>query len=139
MMDITPTLFWFVAALLIAGAEMFTGTIYLLIVALGCVVGGVCSYLSATLSIQLAACALFIIVGCFWVRRMKTSRGSASAKLMTLDEGQRVTVKTVRADGTAVVDYRGAPWTAVPEHGSLTPGVWVIARVDGNRLLLKQP
>lgn len=37
----------------------------------------------------------------------------------------------------AVVQYRGAPWIACAEEGDLTPGTWIIARVDGTRLVLR--
>ena len=37
---ISTTVLWFILALIVAGAEMFTGTVYLLAVAVACAAGG---------------------------------------------------------------------------------------------------
>ena len=56
---------------------------------------------------------------------------------MKLDRDQIVTVEAVGSDGLAVVQYRGAPWIARPGEGVLSPGIWLIDRVDGAQLILK--
>ena len=46
-------------------------------------------------------------------------------------------VVTIGGMNPIVVQYRGAPWIACAEEGDLTPGTWIIARVDGTRLVLR--
>lgn len=134
---ISTTVLWFILALIVAGAEMFTGTVYLLAVAVACAAGGVASWLDAPGAWQLAICGLVTIVGAVFARSVRHRRHPEAEKLMHLDDGQRLLVETVAADGTAHVQYRGAPWVAYAESGALTPGLWVIARVDGTRLILR--
>ena len=134
---ISTTVLWFILALIVIGAEMFTGTVYLIAVAVACAAGGVASWLGLPESWQLAICALVTIIGAVLARSVRHRRQPEAEKLMHLDDGQRLLVETVAADGTATVQYRGAPWVASAETGVLTPGFWVIARVDGTRLILR--
>lgn len=136
-MSISATVIWFVLALLVAGAEMLTGTIYLLVVAVGCAGGGLASYAGLPVSWQLAVCAVLTVAGAFLVRRFKSQPDDQAEVLMKLDRDQIVTVEAVGSDGLAVVQYRGAPWIARPGEGVLSPGIWQIDRVDGAQLILK--
>ena len=115
-MIISGTVLWFILALIVAAVEMVTGTVYLLAVTLACAAAGAASWLAHLL------------------RRRKNPQAD---RLMNLDEGERIRVESVGTGGTAVVQYRGAPWIACAEEGDLTPGTWIIARVDGTRLVLR--
>ena len=53
-----------------------------------------------------------------------------------LDKGQRVTVKEVSEDGSAIVQYRGASWKAYAQQGDLQAGVWYIDKISGPNLIL---
>lgn len=136
-MSISATVLWFVLALIVAGAEMLTGTVYLLVVAIGCAGGGLASYAGLSPSWQFAVCAVLTLTGAFLVRRFKSKPDDRAEALLKLDSDQIVTVEAVGSDGLAVVQYRGAPWIARPAEGTLSRGTWLIDRVDGAQLILK--
>ena len=133
---ISGTILWFVAALIVAGAEMFLGTIYLIAVALGAAAGGAASFFGASLEAQIALCALVIVAAAFLIRRLPAARADRAGELQRLDEGNLVRVESVGSDGLAVVQYRGAPWIARPGKEAIRPGLWTIERVDGVQLVL---
>ena len=61
----------------------------------------------------------------------------AAARSVNLDVGETVQIDSWAPDGTAVVKYRGASWTAVHRKG-ITPstGPHQVAELIGNRLLV---
>ena len=134
---ISGTVIWFILALIVAGVEMVTGTVYMLAVAVGCAAAGAASWCGIPASWQFAACAVVTFVGCALARLLRRKKNPEADRLMRLDEGERIRVESVGTGGNAVVQYRGAPWIACAEKGELTPGIWVIARVDGTRLILR--
>lgn len=115
---------------------MMTGSVYLLAVAAAAAFAGLAAKFGLSLSWQLAVCALFTVLGALLVRMRYRPKADATSKLMTLDAGQRFTVAEVAKDGTAIIQYRGAPWTARAKTGRLQPGIWQIVKVDGNSLIL---
>lgn len=138
---LSATVLWFVAALVMAGVEMFVGTIYLIAVAIGAAAGGAVSFFGGSLAVQFAVCAVVIVVLSVLIRRMRAARtGNADSadRLQRIDEGNLVRVESVGSDGLAVVQYRGAPWIARPGGEALRPGFWTIERVDGVQLVLGQ-
>ena len=117
-MFISGTVLWFILALIVAAVEMVTGTVYLL-------------------AGTFAVCALVTVIGCALAHLLRRRKNPQADRLMNLDEGERIRVESVGTGGTAVVQYRGAPWIACAEEGDLTQGTWIIARVDGTRLVLR--
>lgn len=136
-MFISGTVLWFILALIVAAVEMVTGTVYLLAVMLACAAAGAAGWLGLDASWQFAVCALVTVAGCALAHLLRRRRHPEADKLMHLDEGERIRVEAVGTGGTAVVQYRGAPWIACAEEGELSPGLWIIARVDGTRLILR--
>ena len=132
-MIISGTVLWFILALIVAAVEMVTGTVYLLAVTLACAA----SWLGLSASWQFAVCALVTVIGRALAHLLRRRKNPQADRLMNLDEGERIRVESVGTGGTAVVQYRGAPWIACAEEGDLTPGTWIIARVDGTRLVLR--
>ena len=127
-MFISGTVLWFILALIVAAVEMVTGTVYLLAVTLACAAAGAASWLGLSASWQFAVCALVTVIGCALAHLLRRRKNP---------QGERIRVESVGTGGTAVVQYRGAPWIACAEEGDLTPGTWIIARVDGTRLVLR--
>ena len=137
---ISGTILWFVAALIVAGAEMVLGTSYLIAVALGAAAGGAASFFGASLEAQIALCALVIVAAAFLFRRLRAARAGEAdraGELQRLDEGKLVRVEAVGADGLAVVQDRGAPWIARPGKKAIRHGHWTLERDDGVQLELR--
>ena len=136
-MTISLTVIWLCLALLLMGVEMLIGTLYLLALALGALGAALCAFLDLSLTVQCLVAAMLTIGGAFLAHVYRSRRSTDHLAVSDLDAGHTVTVKTVRDDGSATVSYRGASWTARSKDGtSLTPGIYTIARIDGNTLLL---
>lgn len=127
---------WFIAAALMVAAELFAGTLYLLVIALGAVAGGAVSLVGGAFWMQFAVAALVAVAGFVGVRRK--GRGITNASLSTslsLDAGQPVEVVERRADGSLRVAYRGSQWDADLEPGAGN-GPYAVKEVRGTRLFL---
>jgi membrane protein implicated in regulation of membrane protease activity len=135
-----PTWWWLAAGALVA-AELFVGSFYLLMLALGCVAGALAAHLGAGYSMQILAAALLGAgTTALWHYRRARSPRSApveSNRDANLDVGQTLQVGAWEADGTARVSYRGSAWSVQYRgSGAPAPGAHVIVAVHGNRLIV---
>ena len=102
---------WWIAAAALVGAELVTGTFYLLAIGVAAAMGGVAAWFDAAVPWQ------FLIAGGIGVAltiaahrwRMRQPQSSPQG---SLDIGQAVRVRTWNPDGTARVAYRGTEWDA---------------------------
>lgn len=135
----TTTSFWFIAALVVLGIELMLGTVYLLAAALGLAAGGLASWAGLDFTLQCLAVGLVTIAGGLVARMLRRGKAGGEAEaLQSIDEGREVEVRSVAADGSAEVIYRGARWRARAAVGSLAAGRWTIGRVDGTELVLEK-
>ena len=132
-----PIWIWLVAAGVLGAAELLTGTFYMLVLAAASLFGAAAGALGCGLELQVLAAAAAAVLGCALVWKFHRKAAASEPAQSSLDEGQSVEVRAWRGDGTAEVKYRGAVWTAVAAPGSrLVPGIWVIVRTEGPRLLI---
>jgi len=101
-----------VAAALLVGLELVTGTFYLLAVGIAFVVGGLVGWMGATLPLQLFVGGALAVIAVFVAHRWRRKHGTPQTP-PPLDRGQSVRVDAWNADGTARVVYRGTHWNAV--------------------------
>ena len=106
-------LWWIVCGALVA-VELFTLTLYLLMLALGAAAGALAAHLGAPLTVQMAAAAfagaLALAAGYWWRHRNSGKDVPAAADPnVNMDVGGIVHIEQWNADGTASVRYRGAP------------------------------
>ena len=104
---------WWIAAAILVGVEMMTGTFYLLIVALACVAGGLVAYTGFDASWQWGVAAVIEVIGTAAVVLWKKKFATQPRLSNNLDVGQRVSVLEWRDNDTARVSYRGTQWDAV--------------------------
>ena len=136
-MDISPVVWWIAAGIVLAAADVFLGTFYLIVMGLACGAAAVGAWADLTLGCQLTLFAVAAIVGGLIVRKVRVKDESISEQVQHPDVGQTVTVTKWSAEGTAQVMYRGASWTAQAIPGAaLTPGLWRIVEVNGARLVI---
>jgi membrane protein implicated in regulation of membrane protease activity len=102
---------WWVMAAILIGAELLTGTYYLLAVGAAFALGGVAAWLGASIEVQLAVAAVLSVALTMAAHQWRLRRGVPPPQ-PGLDVGQSVRVEKWNADGTARVAYRGSQWNA---------------------------
>ena len=137
------TIWWLMAGLAVA-AELVTGTFYLLMMAVGLIAGAVAAHLGFSMIGQIlfsAAIGSSAVGAWHWQRGKRPAPIEANSNPdVHLDIGEAVMVTRWLADGTAIVKFRGANWTAVaatPEETE-APGLFRIKEMLGNRLVIEK-
>ncbi|EIJ47384.1 transmembrane protein [Herbaspirillum sp. GW103] len=135
---------WLVLAGGLLGAELFTGTFYLLMIALGMAAGAIAAWCGLVLEWQLLMAAVVGVAAVLGLRRspygrLRRSSANDDPNLL-LDIGQSVEVAAWQSHGNqfmARVPYRGAQWDVelLPGHHA-SPGSFVIREIRGSRLLV---
>jgi membrane protein implicated in regulation of membrane protease activity len=131
---------WLVAAGVLVVLELFTGTFYLLMIAIGLAVGGIVAVAGAGAPVQTVAAAAVGVLATALLRRSHFGRPArheaARDRNVNLDIGQRVDVPAWE-HGRARVMYRGALWDVELGQGA-TPqaGEFRIVEVQGSRLVV---
>jgi membrane protein implicated in regulation of membrane protease activity len=127
---------WWIAATLLIGAELLTGTFYLLAIGIAVALGGAAAWLGASTEAQFVVAGVLGVALTIAAHRLRIGRATPPLQ-PSLDIGQCVKVATWGADGRARVDYRGSTWDAelaspdVPRADAL-----YIVGVRGSVLLL---
>jgi len=122
--------------------ELFTGTFYLLMVAVGLAAGALAAHAGLALTWQIVAAAVFgaaAVVAWTLVQRRRPQRPARAERSVNLDIGEQLHIDAWQADGTATVKYRGAQWTAILRPGeSPQPGTYRVTELVGNRLIVEK-
>ena len=131
---------WLIGAGILVIAELFTGTFYLLMIALGLSAGALAALAGLNGPLQTLVAAAVGVAATLVLRRSrfgKAGRGeAANDPNVNLDIGQRVSVPHWQ-DRRARVMYRGALWDVELRPGALDrPGDFRIVEVHGNRLIV---
>jgi membrane protein implicated in regulation of membrane protease activity len=131
---------WMIGAGILVVAELFTGTFYLLMIAVGLAFGGIAALLGFSGAVQTLIAAAVGLGATGVLHRSRFGRPAKQSATrdqnVNLDIGGRVTVHAWN-DGRARVMYRGALWD-VELGGGATPeaGDFRIVEVQGNRLIV---
>ena len=131
---------WMIGAGILVVAELFTGTFYLLMIAIGLACGGIAAMLGLSGPMQTLIAAATGLVATSILHRSRFGRpAKASAtrdQNVNLDIGARVTVHAWN-NGRARVMYRGALWDVELGSGAIAEaGDFRIVEVQGNRLIV---
>ncbi len=126
---------WIVAAVLI-GAELVTGTFYLLAIGIAVALGGVAAFLGASGPLQFVVAGVLGVVLTIVAHRWRLARATPPQQ-PGLDVGQAVQVLQWNPDGTARVAYRGSEWDAelATQGGAHAETMYIVA-TRANVLLL---
>lgn len=132
-----PWSIWWVAAAVLVGIELTTGTFYLLVYGVAAAVAGIAAWLGASLVVQLLVAALIAAGGTYALRRWKGSnRDDPDASMLGMDIGKQVIVESW-SDGRGQVHYRGAVWEAEAESSRVdSTQALKIRAVKGNTLIV---
>ena len=137
MTDLTG---WLVGAGILVIAELFTGTFYLLMIAIGLGAGALAAWSGASGATQTFAAAAVGLAATAILHRSRFGRpartDASRDRNVNLDIGQRVAVGEWQ-QGRARVMYRGALWDVELGPGALAEaGDFRIVEVLGNRLIV---
>jgi len=102
---------WWIAAAVLIGAEVLTGTFYLLAVGIAVAFGGLAAWLGAGPAVQFVVAGVLGIALTVAAHRWRLQRALPPAQ-PSFDIGQIVHVEHWNPDGTARVAYRGSTWDA---------------------------
>lgn len=139
------TLCWLIAAVVMAGADLMFGTVYLLILGTAALITCAVAFAGYGLYVQLFCFAVFGILGCTLLSLFKRRWGSKHVKAQTaqslqnINDGNTVEVYEWNHKGLADVFYRGAHWQAQAAEGDAKEtGLWKIVGMNGNTLIIKK-
>ncbi len=143
-MGFQASTWWWIATGVLIAAELYTGTFYLLMLALGTVSAALAAHAGlASVGQMLTAAAVGGLAVTLWHRRQLARRSHEALAPaghnpdVLLDIGQQVQVEAWQDNGHATVRYRGASWQArYAGSGTPQPGPHTIRGVDGSILLL---
>jgi membrane protein implicated in regulation of membrane protease activity len=110
--DMNDYWIWWILATLLTGAELLTGTFYLLAVGIAFAFGGIAAWLGASMQLQWLTAGVLAVIGTMIANRWRRRSGD-SPLLPGLDIGQTVRVEAWQPDGSARVVYRGTRWNGV--------------------------
>ena len=137
--------YWLVAAGAAVIVELFIGTFYLLMIAIGLAAGALAALLGFGLAAQTLVAALVGVGATVALRRSRFGKTGSQVQAerdpnINMDIGQKVNVPAWQ-DGSARVMYRGALWDveldrSAPEHAAPSPGQYTIREVRGSRLIV---
>ena len=138
---------WLVIAGIVVGLELFSGTFYLLMIAIGLLAGALTAWIGWSIEVQLIAAALVGAVATISLRR---SRFGVQHKIdarrdpnVNLDIGQSIQINdwTSSVDGPsrARAMHRGAQWdVACISVEAAQPGRFKIVEIRGSELLVEK-
>ncbi len=141
-MDWQASTIWWVACGLVVAAELATGTLYLLMIALGLASAAIAAHLGLSATAQVVVAAV-VGGGTTALWHWKRARTPQSAPVQrnrdaNLDIGEHVRVASWDADRSTRVNHRGSTWTARLVPGAAAaPGEHRVAAVEGNWLVLE--
>jgi membrane protein implicated in regulation of membrane protease activity len=137
---------WLVLAGILVILEIFSGTFYLLMIAIGLAAGGLLAWFGVGDSAQVVAAAVVALVATFLLRKSKYGKmqrqdDAARDPNVNMDIGQVVNVDEWKNEQgeqyLARVMYRGAKWDVeLEEHADPQPGLFKISEIRGSRLIV---
>jgi len=147
-MNNIATTWWIIAGVLVL-LELLTGSFYLLMLALGAVLGALSAHAGfapVTQWLIAALCSSAFVFVCYLLRRRLGGVRATGNPDVNLDIGEILMIDTWARDGSSRVHYRGAQWTAVlgssldPQQGQKTPtpGRYRVTDIVGNRLVVQK-
>ncbi len=140
-MDLNASTLWWLMTGVVVIVELLSGTFYLLMLAIGLAAGALAAHAGLAPMAQIAISAVVgagAVLVAYYAKRKRPGDPSVRAdRSVNLDVGETVYVDAWQADGTAVVKYRGASWTAVHREGvAPVTGAHRVAELVGSRLLV---
>lgn len=136
---------WLGLAGILVILEIFSGTFYLLMIAVGMLAGAMAAWFGLSNPLQMLCVAIVGVTGVLLLRlRRRTPESSGDPSRdpgINLDIGQTVRIDEWSGPQAGVyvarASYRGADWDVELERGAeASPGLHMIRAVQGSRLIV---
>lgn len=132
---------WLGMAGILVISEIFSGTFYLLMIALGALAGGAAALVGFAVPLQMASAAIAGAVATYLLRKSSFGKQrklpAARDPNVNLDIGQTVYVGQWRGNSARVM-YRGAMWDIELMPGAAAvAGTFVIREIRGSHLIVE--
>jgi membrane protein implicated in regulation of membrane protease activity len=134
---------WLIMAGILVGAEIFTGTFYLLMVGAGFAAGGVTALLGGGKAAQFIVAAVIGVAATILLRKkrgVQFAQDAASDPNVNIDIGQTIMIAKWHEHNGRYASramYRGSMWDVDLMHDSEPrSGDFIIREVHGSRLLV---
>lgn len=136
---------WLVIAGIMVALELFTGTFYLLMIALGLLAGALAAFLGWTAEFQVIAAAVVGLIGAISLRCSRFGRankiGANRDSNVNLDIGQPIQINEWEKSSNGVYSsrakHRGAMWDVqYGGKGEPVPGAYEIVEIQGSQLIV---
>ncbi|GGC91142.1 NfeD family protein [Undibacterium terreum] len=136
---------WMVAAGVVVILELFTGTFYLLMIAIGLVAGGLVALMGSGHELPYIVAGIVGVAATLALHRSKygwkKNSDASQDPNVNMDIGQSITVKEWQDNGngkfSARAMYRGALWDVELVAPAAAAGVFTIVEVQGSRLMVR--
>lgn len=136
---------WLVVAGVVIICELFTGTFYLLMFALGLASAAIASLFVSSVQLQMLIAAVIGSAATIALHNSKygwKERGDAARDPnVNIDIGQQLKVDEWQEQGNGIyvarTKYRGAMWDVELRHSNGSSGLFVIEAVEGSRLIVR--
>jgi membrane protein implicated in regulation of membrane protease activity len=136
---------WLVQSGILVILEIFSGTFYLLMIAIGFAAGGLAAWLGAGDAVQVMVAAVVGLAATFVLRKSRLGKirrtDAARDPNVNLDIGQILSIDEWKNNKgeqyIARVMYRGALWDVeLEENADPLPGLFTIREIRGSRLIV---
>lgn len=136
---------WSILTAVLVILELFSGTFYLLMIAIGLAAGALAAYLGFALELQILMAAIVGVAATVILRRSKFGKfnktDAAHDPNINLDIGQSLMIdvwnESLGGRPSARVMYRGAQWDVdLAPHAQPIPGNFTIREIRGSRLVV---
>ncbi|MBU0620715.1 MAG: hypothetical protein KJ795_02600 [Gammaproteobacteria bacterium] len=132
---------WWTFAVLLIVTEMFSGTFYLLAVALGLAAAGLAAFMGTAWTVQVLIAAVLCTTSVAWIHRWKKRQAVPQERSnLANDIGQSVRIVSWTDERRARVSYRGAEWDASLSSEALADSerqTWQIKDIVGTQLIIR--
>lgn len=137
---------WSAYAGIVVILELFTGTFYLLMVAVGLVAGALAAGLHFSFSSQMIIAAIVGAIATIALHNSKygwkgNKKDATRDPNVNMDIGQSLEINEWKDLGNgkfaARAMYRGAMWDVELQHSAGYPGIYIIEEIQGSRLIVK--
>jgi membrane protein implicated in regulation of membrane protease activity len=138
---------WLVIAGIVVVLELFSGTFYLLMIAIGLVAGALAAWLGASIEVQIIVVAVVAAVATISLRRSRVgSRNKVDASRdpnVNLDIGQSIRISQWNSNASGVYTaramHRGANWDVeLVSKEAPQPGMFRIIEMRGSQLIVER-